>query len=287
MTRWRRLQMGLLWHGARTLGSRSVGVGGWLTSILWFTPWPTTSTPSSTTREAAWLEDTARLEVRINGRQVRGFTAGQGPTVLLVHGWGDHPARMGAFIAPLVAGGFRVVGLALPGHASARVRPTDIPTMAASVRAAAAQLGPVRAVIGHSLGGTVSMLAVRDGLSADALVLLAPAVRLEHAVRRFAELLDLPERAVEGLRRRIERRFGATVWDDYAADRLQLEVPTLLFHDRDDPQVDVAEARLLAGAWPNLRLVQTEGLGHQRIVRDPEVVTRAVDFVRAVQGALT
>jgi pimeloyl-ACP methyl ester carboxylesterase len=279
MSRWRRAQLALLWLGARHLGRRSRALGGWLASVLWFTPWPTPSTPASTERERAWLADTQPLNLTVDGRRVHGYVAGHGPTVLMVHGWGDHAARMGAFIAPLVARGFRVVAIDLPGHGRNGIAATDLPTQAAALVAVGRRLGPIHAVIGHSLGGTVAMLAVRDGLAPKALVLLASPARLDRAVSRFQVLLGLPDRAVDGLRRRIEARFGATVWDDYAADRLALDVPTLIIHDSDDPQVDIAESRMLAAAWPGAELRSTSGLGHQRIVRDPAVLTAAESFV--------
>jgi pimeloyl-ACP methyl ester carboxylesterase len=278
VSRWRRAQLALLWFAARHLGRRSAALGGWLASALWFTPWPTLSTLASTERERAWLADTQPLNLTVDGRQIHGYVAGHGPTVLLVHGWGDHAARMGAFIAPLVARGFRVVAIDLPGHGRHGTAATDLPTQAAAVLAVGRQLGPIHAVIGHSLGGTVSMLAVRDGLEPGALVLLAPPARLDHAVSRFQVLLGLPDRAVNGLRQRIEARFGVTVWDDYAADRLALDVPNLIIHDTDDPQVDISESRVLAAAWPQAELVSTTGLGHQRILRDPAVLTAAESF---------
>ena len=279
MSRWRRAEMTVLWVGARFLGRHSSLLGGWLASLLWFTPWPTQSTARSAQRETAWLVGTQPLELRAGRWRLRGFSAGEGPTVLLVHGWGDHAARLGAFVAPLVAQGFRAVAVDMPGHGNRRMARADLPTMADALRLVAAQVGPVHAVIGHSLGATVSMLAVRDGVSPAALVLLAPPVRLDDAVSRFGEMLDLPARTLTGLRRRIERRFGASVWRDYAADHLELDVPTLLIHDTDDPQVDISQGRMLAAAWPNVEMVETAGLGHQRIVRDPAVVAAAVAFV--------
>lgn len=279
MSRGRRAQMMVLWVAARTLGRRSSLLGGWLASLLWFTPWPTQSTARSTQRESAWLADTQPLELRAGRWRLRGFAAGEGPTVLLVHGWGDHAARLGAFVAPLVARGFRVVGMDMPGHGAGRMKRADLPTMADALRLVAAHVGPIHAVIGHSMGATVSMIAVRDGMSPTALVLLAPPVRLEYAVTRFGEMLALPERTLMGLRRRIERRFGAAVWRDYAADRLELDVPTLLIHDAGDPQVDISEARLLAAAWPDVQLVETAGLGHERILRDAGVIAAVVRFV--------
>ena len=285
MTPWRRAQMTLLWAGARTLGRRSSLLGGWLASMLWFTPWPTATTAASAARESAWLAGTTPLSVEAGRWRLHGYSAGHGPTVLLVHGWGDHAARMGGFVAPLVAAGYRVVGLDLPGHGRRGPKATDLPTLAAALTAAGPQLGPIHAIVAHSMGGTVTMFATRDALSPQALVLLAPPVRLEHAVARFGELLDLPDRVLLGLRRRIERRFGRSVWDDYAADALRLEVPTLVIHDVEDPQVDIDDSRLLVRAWPHAQLVETAGLGHHRILRDPEVVASAVAFVASPVAA--
>lgn len=279
MSPWRRAQMMLLWLGARTAGRISVRLGGWLSSALWFTPWPTATTPRSRHREAQWLRSTSPLTLVVDGLRLEGYAAGRGPTVLLVHGWGDRAARMGAFVGPFVSAGYRVVALDLPGHGRAGVRRTDLPTLSDAIRAAVGQLGPVHAVIGHSMGATAAILAARDGLETATLVALAPPVRLRHAVDRFRQMLALPEPAVVGLQRSIERRFGMTVWERYAADRVPVDLPTLIVHDRDDAQVDLADARTLAAAWPDARLVETAGLGHQRIVRDPQVVESVVSFV--------
>ena len=45
------------------------------------------------------------------------------------------------------------------------------------------------------------------------------------------------------------------------------------------------DGNALARAWPNAELVSTSGLGHRRILDDPEVVKRAVAFV--AQGERT
>jgi pimeloyl-ACP methyl ester carboxylesterase len=111
--------------------------------------------------------------------------------------------------------------------------------------------------------------------------LLAPSVRLEHGLERFWTMFRLPPKAVEGLCATIERRFGATVWSDLAADRLarRIECPALIVHDRDDPQVDAGDAELLTSTWKDGRLITTKGLGHSKIVRDPGVIRAAVGFV--------
>jgi len=285
VSRLQRADLWLTWSATRRLGAVSAALARPFVTRLWFMPWKTTTSATAAEREAGWLAGTEPLRLRAGRRRVTGFAAGAGPTVLLVHGWGDHAARMGGFVGPLVAAGFRVVAIDLPGHGPGRPRRTDIPTQAAAIRAVADALGGVHAVIGHSLGATVTIMALRDGLAAESVVLLAPAVRLDHAVERFREMLAVPDPAIRGLRRGIERRFGATVWDDYAADTVAatLEQRALLVHDAADTQVDLADGRRLAAAWPGARLLETSGLGHQRILRDPAVVSAAVEFVAGRQ----
>jgi pimeloyl-ACP methyl ester carboxylesterase len=94
-------------------------------------------------------------------------------------------------------------------------------------------------------------------------------------------MFKLSPRAKESLRREIERRFGADVWTDFAGDLLaaRVDTPALVFHDETDTQVDISDAIALVKAWKDARLVRTSGLGHQKIVRDPEVISTTVRFM--------
>jgi hypothetical protein len=55
--------------------------------------------------------------------------------------------------------------------------------------------------------------------------------------------------------------------------------PTLLMHDRDDRSTPAGQSSAIADGWPGSQLHLTVGLGHNRLLRDPDVVARAVDFV--------
>jgi hypothetical protein len=43
----------------------------------------------------------------------------------------------------------------------------------------------------------------------------------------------------------------------------------------------MADGLETAGAWPRSRLLQVDGLGHRRILRDPAVVEAVLGFVNA------
>lgn len=272
----------LTWLGARLAAPMSRGLAGALAARLWFTPWQLTS-PRALEREATWLEGTEAFTLTTPYGRMAGFSAGSGPTVLLVHGWGDRAATLGAFIAPLVERGFRVIGVDLPAHGRSPGTQTNILEVSGTIRAAEEAAGPLHAVIAHSMGAASSAYALNEGLAPSRVAFLAPSVRLEHAVVHFQRLFALPPRAVEGLRLTIERRFGRDVWSELAVDNLvrDLDLPALIVHDRHDPQVAPADVELLAKTWRGARLVTTEGLGHVKIARDPGVVSEVVAFVAA------
>lgn len=268
------------WVATQALGRVSVSLGGRAATRLWFTPWRMES-ESQRRRERAWLETTTPMRWSTSEGELEGFTAGAGPTVLLVHGWSERAAMLGALIDPLVARGYRVAGVDLPGHGNHPSPSSDIPRMTAAVREVARDLDDLHGVAAHSLGGVVTALALRDGVPARRAVLIAPAVRPRHALETFVRMFRVPRKAARGLEQELEKRFGATVWTDFSTDEVarSLDVPVMIVHDESDDQVAVADAELLASAWPDSKLVLTKDLGHMRILRDPDVVGQAVDFL--------
>jgi pimeloyl-ACP methyl ester carboxylesterase len=94
-------------------------------------------------------------------------------------------------------------------------------------------------------------------------------------------MFTIPPKATLGLAAVIERRFGHDVWEAFSADRMAADVtvPALIVHDRTDPQVDHSDAELLSDVWPGSRLLTTEGLGHNRILRDADVIASVSDFI--------
>ncbi len=103
---------------------------------------------------------------------------------------------------------------------------------------------------------------------------------------KFAGSLALSPRTVQILRDMLVQRFGDDVWTRFSAQHMARSVglPALIIHDRDDRDVPWREGEAVARAWPHARFLRTEGLGHSRILRDPQVIDRVVGFL--VQEAL-
>lgn len=215
---------------------------------------------------------------------------GDGPVTYLLHGWGGRRTQFAALVEPLVAAGQRVVALDAPGHGQSGPgrlggRRTTLAEFAEALAAVVAVTGPAHAVVAHSAGSNAAALAVRDGLAVDRLVFVAPLANPLPYLHAFARLIGLGHRTRPRLLRRLTRIVGRDLADfDVPARAAQAEpgrrLPRLLMvHDRADREARYAEGRALAAAWPNARLLTTEGLGHRRILADPEVVEATVAFL--------
>ena len=275
------------WLATRAAATVSPRLAGPIAARLWFTPWRVPVGERHAQRQAEWLRPTEAVSFEVDGLRLAGFTAGSGATVLLVHGWGESGASLGAFVGPLVDAGYRVVGIDLPGHGASEGGQSDGFRIAAAIRGVHDALGDVRAVVAHSMGATTTLYATREGMQVDALVLLAPSPRLDNALKTFSRLLALPPNATKGLKATIDRRYGADVWERLSGNTIAagVHVPGLIVHDRDDPQVALADAESLHEAWEGSRLVVTEKLGHGRILRDPKVIDAVTSFLAEVAPA--
>lgn len=236
-------------------------------------------------RERQWLAAATPLEVRAGEDRLPAWSWGEGPAVVLVHGWEGRGGQMGALGMGLAEAGLRAVAFDAPGHGGARSRLSSLPQLAAGVGAVVAAVGPVRAVVGHSFGAAAVCWAVARGLAVERLALLAPPFDLDPYVVQFGELLGASATTVAALVGRIERRFDVD-WQEArrpalagAARAPQTQV--LVVHDREDEETPWAGGARVARTWPRGELVTTHGLGHRRLLRDAAVVSRVAAFATA------
>lgn len=242
-------------------------------------------TPPRGRRLAAEIDllATARARpMRVGARRIETWVWGAGPSVLLVHGWGGRGAQLGAFVDPLVARGFSVVTFDAPGHGASDSGVVTIPEMTAAIRAVAASRGLLAGLIAHSVGATAAVRALYEGVEAGAVVLVGPAADLASPAMRFTETLGFSRAVRERMQQRIEERVGRP-WAAFDLTTLApaLTAPVLVIHDRGDGEVPWQHGTVITRAWRGAGMLMTDGLGHRRILRDPDVVAAAVAFVAA------
>ena len=267
----------------RTFERVAPGLGARAAAHLWFTvppPIPRRQLPAPPRGRDARVE--------LDGTALYSTVWGAGPPVYLLHGWGGRSEQLSGFVAPLMAAGFRVVAFDAPAHGASGpgrhgTRSSTIPEFAEALRAAVEAHGRPHAVIAHSLGATAAALALGRGVRPDRLVLLAPVADPRRMLGVFADLLGLGPRVRARLDRAVERVVGLPfeAFDLPSMAGVADLPPTLVVHDRKDPEVAFAHGSDIARTWPGARLSVTHGLGHRRLLRDAGVLADVVGFVGA------
>ena len=232
-------------------------------------------------REKEWLAGAQRLTLTHRDRPLAVYHWGTGPTVLLVHGWHGRGAQLGAFAAPLVAAGFRVVAFDAPAHGRTPGHATDLPEVSEALLTVANAFAPHHGVIAHSFGVVATLYAIAQGLAPQRVVALSAPSSIEFLMESFGARLGLSTTVMAVHRRLMEARFGADLWQQFSPREIAraLDMPALLVHDKEDHDVPWREGEALARVWPGAAWVPTRGLGHRRILRDPDVVARVVAFM--------
>lgn len=264
------------------LGRGSPGAAAWLVERRWRRVQRFAAPP----REVHWVAVAQRRRWAggaVAGRALNGWVWGwSGPAVLLIHGWAGRGAQLGAFAAPLVAAGYRVIAVDLPGHGDDARRHTDVAECADALLALDIAEGPFAALIGHSFGVAAAALACRRGLRVARFVGIAPPAFGEWMLSAFEATLSLSSAVRDALRRRMVRRLGGDFIEQLSAAQSarHCRMPALIVHDEGDRAVGWEAGRAVADAWAGgAEFHACRGLGHFRVLRDAAVIGRCVSFI--------
>jgi pimeloyl-ACP methyl ester carboxylesterase len=205
---------------------------------------------------------------------------GQGPAVLLVHGFEGNRAQFGAIIQALVERGYAAVALDVPAHGESAGDELTAVKFIAAIERTLARLGPVHAVLGHSMGGAMSLYSVAHSGGVGRMALISAPSSLKRELLRFASAVGLGKRGTRAFVASVEAHVGRPAADfDVRHIVGKVDLPLLLIHDQNDRQVPVLEASRNAHMLAGAELMVTRGLGHNRLLADPAVVNALVDFV--------
>lgn len=229
-----------------------------------------------------------RFSLREGGSDLAVWDWGDGRTVLLVHGWNGNAAQFSGFVPPLLRAGYYVAAPDLPAHGSSSGARTNVRAMADALLRIGRRVGPVHAVIAHSLGAAATVIAQADGLRVERTVLIAPPADLPRYAGLFGRAVGLSARSTASLLSRLDHTLGGRAAFDLVSLARRQTSRMLVLHDPEDREVAFAEARALAQAWPGATLEEIPGAGHTRALQHPDAIFRAIGFVAdALPLALT
>lgn len=236
--------------------------------------------------EHEMLESAERFLIPMgNGRQLTGYRWGKktDPVILLVHGWTATATCFVNFIDPLLERGYQVISYDAIAHGETSGISVSLTEWADTVTTVMQKVGSIHCILGHSLGAGAIVIASSLRLETDKIVLISPVSDIYKVTDQFAKALSIPKNIIEkahqyawGKYYTSASKYG-TNWDEvFGSD---FKVPTLIIHDINDKEIDISNARKLAKQWTWAELMETRRLGHRRILLNPDVITRTLQFI--------
>jgi len=217
-------------------------------------------------------------------RKVNIYEYGKNDTskkVLLVHGWSGRGTQLCKIAREIVNLGYQTVSFDAPAHGKSPGNSTVMIDFIASILEIDKQFGPFEIVIGHSLGGMSVMNAIKEGLKTNKAIIIGSGDVVQDITDDFVAKLGLKSIISKLLCERFERKYGVKM-DDYSvykAAGLTL-IPTLVIHDKDDPEVPVKAGINIHHHLKNGELMLTEKLGHRKILADHQVIEKIINFIK-------
>lgn len=214
-------------------------------------------------------------------REIVVYHYGNSPKkILLAHGWSGRGTQLAVMAEELLKAGYSVVSFDAPAHGKASGKRSMMPHFIEAIEVLEKKYGSFEAVIGHSLGGMSSLKAVSDGLPVKKLVIIGTANSVTRITQEFAQNMKMNDRVAAKMKAYFDNKFGVDMDSLSGAVSAEgVKIPTLVVHDEHDVDVHVSSAHEIHEKLENSELYLTEGLGHRRILGNPKVIHKIIEFL--------
>ena len=219
----------------------------------------------------------------INDKKINIFTDGHPPfKVLLVHGWSGHASQFQSIGEALKQKGISYLSFRAPAHGSDEEKTSDLMEFVDCIKFINSKYGPFDTLIGHSLGAVASINAASVDKNYKKIVSIGAAASIEESIKDFCYFLGFSDEVKSMLIKYIEEKYGVSL-EDHGANKLAkgLKSKGLIIHDKTDHSVDVKSAEAIHSNWKNSELMITEDLGHNKILKDADVINKITEFVES------
>ena len=228
-----------------------------------------------------------------DGRLLRGWEWGTSDRLLYVtHGWAGCIGDMNHVAEAAVKAGWRVIGVDGPSHGNSGPslrgeRYSSFVEMAGAIQTVMENFGPPDAIAAHSMGALNITYAMRQlNVAPQRIAFFAPFLGGEAFRRGIREGVGVGPATMHYLRPMAEAQLGAAPTEASLLHN-PLDVPTFVVHDRGDRAHHWSNSQALAENWPQAQLLVTHGLGHRKILREPETIGPAIRFLDSAAGKHT
>lgn len=204
---------------------------------------------------------------------------GNGPTILLAHGWESNASRWSYILTDLKAQDFNIIALDAPAHGKSSGRQFNAVLYADYISKVAKTFKP-EVILGHSVGGMATIFSLHNyNLPfVKKIVSLGAPAHFTGVFSRYKSMMGYNKRISKGLDNIVYERFGKPV-DYFSAANFTktIKAKGLIIHDKKDKIIPFEDALLFANRYKNSELIETSGFGHG--LKDASLTPKIIDFI--------
>lgn len=209
------------------------------------------------------------------------YTFGNGPVILMLHGWCSNGARWRVYVKDLVNSGYRVVVVDAPGHGAAPGRFLSVFHYTKGIKVILESETKWHTIITHSIAGLCAMAALGKSDKKhhpSKFIMMNTFANVTRIFETFSCCLGISRKVVEGAIDMMSKSLEFPIHELNIAKHYQkINAKCLLIYDTDDKVVPRCEADYLINEMKSLTVVKTEGLGHN--LKSHDVVKQVLTFV--------
>lgn len=253
----------------------------WALKHLFFAPGAYRSNPE----EEACLRKGRSFQIPVHDKIIQGWRWGQGPAVLMVHGWNGRGIQFHNFVEVLVKNGFTAIAIDGPSHGASTGRITSFFEFIDTVRVFLEddRKFNVQGIIAHSFGAAAAISALFEEGKALPMVCIAPVLKLRELVLDTFEKFGIPKIVYTEIISQYEKQFGYNLESiNPHALLASISAPVLIVHDEEDRTVSIKDSEEQNRLHPHISLYFTKGLGHKRILTDWDVVNAGASHMENI-----
>ena len=234
------------------------------------------------TKAVAFYEKGTKRKINVEGATFYTYTYGNGPLILMLHGWCGNAARWRVYVNELVSSGYKVMVVDAPGHGTAPGRFLSIFLYAKGIKAILTSEKKWYGVITHSIAGLTAITAIGNSekkYHPSKFIMMNTFANATTVLERFSGCLGIPEKVIIGTKELLSNYLDFPL-KEYCICRQYNNINTkgLLIYDTNDRIVPQREAEYIIDTIKQLQTLKTEGLGHT--LRSNDVVKAVIGFMK-------
>ncbi len=201
--------------------------------------------------------------------------------VLLLHGWSGRGSQLYHLADKILENRMMVISVDAPAHGLSSGKKTNMLEYIRAIEEIDKKCGPFDYAIGHSWGGMTLLNALGKKLKLKKAVIIGADNKISEVISGFVKKFQVDQSVTPVIIAHYCKLLKVQM-DQFDSEKVasRIDIPVLVIHDTKDAFVPVSSAIEIRQQLKKGSLLITNGLGHHKIFKDPEVIQKIINFIQ-------